>query len=65
MNLTADLFDKADLICRIYKRNVKTLTLTAPVKAKLDSNPYKQIPDAKAYLEHSRKSAMELFYKNS
>ena len=41
VNLTADLFDKADLIWLIYKRTVKSLTM----KMKPDANPYKQISD--------------------
>ena len=43
MNLTANTFDKADLIWLIYERAVKTLTLTVNMEAKPDVNPYKQI----------------------
>ena len=58
MNLSTDVFDKADLIWRICERNVTTLTLTVTV-----SDPYKQVPDTKGYLEPSQKSTMELFTK--
>ena len=44
VNLGADLFDKANLICLIYKTVAKILSFTLTVKAKPDVNPYKQIP---------------------
>ena len=43
VNLTADTFDKPDVIWLIYERAVTTLTLTMTMKAKPDVNPYKQI----------------------
>lgn len=44
VNLGADLFNKANLICLIYKTVVKILGFTQTVRAKPDVNSYKQIP---------------------
>ena len=43
MNLAADIFDKVDLISLINGRAVKTLILAATVRAKPDTNLYKEI----------------------
>ena len=44
VNLGADLFNKANLICLIYKTVVKILGFIQTVRAKPDVNSYKQIP---------------------